>query len=110
MPFPLFKTEIVMLLLAVLLERNSITISCCLAEKLSCMKIMIITGSPGRFLVDDILLRKVKTKKKLRQWPHLPAILNLSSPACYDVTKIGHDILSFGIQSSISRELMHLVS
>ena len=80
-----------------------------MAEKLSCMKIMIFVGSPGRFLVDDILLRKVKTKK-LRQWPHLPAILNLSSPACYDVTKIGHDILSFGIQSSISRELMHLVS
>ena len=73
------------------------------------MKIMIFVGSPGRFLVDDILLREVKTKK-LRQWPHLPAILNLSSPACYDVTKIGHDILSFGIQSSISRELMHLVS
>ena len=90
------------------LERNSLTISCSLAEKLSCMKKVII-ASPGRSLVDDILLRKVKTKK-LRQWPHLPVILNLSSPACYDVTKIGHDILSFGIQSSISRELMHLVS
>ena len=73
------------------------------------MKKVIIIASPGRSLIDDILLRKVKPKK-LRQWLHLPAILNLSSPACYDVTKIGHDILSFGIQSSISRELMHLVS